>query len=59
MPKALLYGLMTVLNLIFAYIAYINDRMIFVIILGLAGLLMAIAAIGTAMGVGGGKPKSN
>jgi len=59
MPKALLYGLMTVLNFIFAYIAYINDRMLFVIILGLAGTLMAIAAIGTALGKGGGKPKSN
>ncbi|HLL14170.1 MAG TPA: hypothetical protein VK388_03755 [Pyrinomonadaceae bacterium] len=59
MPKALLYGLMTVVNFIFAYIAYNNDRMLFVVILSIAGLLMAIAAIGTALGVGGGKPKSN
>lgn len=55
MPKGLLYGLAAVANFIFAYIAYINERMLFVIILGVAGILMAIAAIGTAMGKGGSK----
>lgn len=55
MPKWLLYGLAAVVDLVLAYIFYLNDRFVIPVILVFAGLLMAIAAAGAALGKGGAK----
>lgn len=55
MLKWLLFGLAAVGNFVFAVITYNNGRVIVPIILVIAGILMAIASIGSAKGMGGGQ----
>ncbi len=55
MPKWLLFGLAAVGNFVFAVITYNNGRVVVPVILVFAGILMAIAAIGSAKGMVGGK----
>lgn len=47
MPKWIIYCLAALGDLILAIIAYLNDRIIFTVILGLACILFLVAAAGS------------
>jgi hypothetical protein len=55
MSKTLLYTLGTIVDFVFAIIAYRSGRVVVPIILVFAGLCFAVAAIGSALGRG--RPK--
>ena len=50
MPKWILYSLAALADLVLAVVAYMNDRMVFTVILGFACLLFIFAAVGSLKG---------
>ena len=48
MPKWLLFSLAAVVDLVFAIITYLNGRLLFPLILGIACVFFTIAAVGSA-----------
>ena len=54
MPKWLLYGLAALCNFVIAALTYNGGRVLIPALLIVAGVMMSIAAIGSARGAGGG-----